>query len=418
MLDLLRGREDDYKSAMGLRPVVKHVLVRDLERHRAQRPGVSFTEDPGTAIDDDDCRIVIELVGGIEPARTLILRSFDAGRHVVTANKALLAAHGPELFAAARANGVSLAFEASCGGGIPIVGALTGGLLANRIDALVGILNGTSNVILTAMSREGASFESALAAAQAQGFAEANPTLDVSGRDAAQKLAILAGIAMGVHLREEDVHVEGIAGIEPSDIAFARDLGYAVKLLATARWENGQVSLSVFPGLLSAQEPMADVSGPFNAISAWGDSLGHAMLVGRGAGKLPTASAVVADVLQVALGTYPLLFSRLRRFPDVTARGTVLPFEQTRHRYYLRLTVEDRPGVFAEVTRCLGDAGISLSAVLQREGHGEHVPIVVTTHHAVEGHLQEAIRRIDALPASGAPAVVLRIIDMPREAIA
>lgn len=418
VLDLLRDRGDDFAATTGHRPTVRHVLVRDLERHRSSRSDISYTDDANVALGDADSRIVVELIGGIEPARSLILKALGDAKHVVTANKALLAAHGPELFAAARANGVSLAFEASCGGGIPIVGALTGGLLANRIDALVGILNGTSNVILSAMSDRGETYDSALAAAQEQGFAEADPTLDVSGRDAAQKLAILAGLAMGARLNENDVHVEGIAGIDPVDIDYARDLGYAVKLLATARREEAKVALSVFPGLLAAGDPMADVDGPFNAVSAYGHATGHAMLVGRGAGKLPTASAVVADVLQVALGAYPLLFSRLRRFPDAVDRGAIMPFEQTRHRYYLRLTVTDRPGVFAEVTRCLGDAGISLSAVLQREAHGEHVPIVVTTHEAIEGDVQEAVGRINALSASQAPAVVLRIVDMPRETFA
>ena len=283
----------------------------------------------------------------------------------------------------------------------------------------MGILNGTSNGILTAMSDRGETYDAALKDAQDQGFAEADPTLDVSGRDAAQKLAILAGLAMNRRVDDATVHVEGIAGIDPADIAHARDLGYVVKLLATARQdEAGRLSLSVFPGLLTGGEAMADVKGPFNAVSVYGHALGHAMFVARGAGQMPTASAVVADLLQVGLGTYPRAFARLQNFPDTAPPAEVVDFADTTHRYYLRLAARDEAGVLADVTRCLGDAGISLSAVLQREREGDDgfVPVVVTTHHAREGSMRDALAAIDALPGVRPATVMLRIVDLPREA--
>ena len=420
VVKLLAGESADLRRRTGLSFELRHVVVRDLERHREHAAALPLTTDAGAAVTDPSVDVVVELIGGTAEARQWTLTAFENNKHVVTANKALVAAHGPELFAAARKHGVSYAFEASCGGGIPIVAALTNGLLANRVDALVGILNGTSNVILTAMSDRGEGYESALKSAQDQGFAEADPTLDVSGRDAAQKLSILAGLAMGLRVEESGVHVEGIAGIDPIDIAHARDLGYVVKLLATARRdEDGRLSLSVFPGLLPAGEAMADVKGPFNAVAVYGHALGHATFVGRGAGQMPTASAVVADLIQVGLGTYPRAFEQLRIFPDTAPPADVVAFGRTQHRYYLRLAARDVPGVLADVTRCLGAAGISLTAVQQRElgGGGDFVPVVITTHLAREESLQHALQQIDALPGVRPPSVVLRIVDLPREAL-
>ena len=412
---LLRERGDELLRRTGLKLEVRHVVVRDADKHRdAELP---ITTDAGAAVTDPDVDVVVELIGGTGVAREWTLTAFENKKHVVTANKALVAAHGPELFAAARRHGVSLAFEASCGGGIPIVGSLLTGLLANRVDALTGILNGTSNAILTAMSDRGETYDAALSQAQRDGFAEADPTMDVSGRDAAQKLAILTGLAMGVRLDESAVHVEGIAGLDAADIAHARELGYVVKLLATSRRdEGGRLSLSVFPGLIAAGSPMADVGGPFNAVGVYGHALGHAMFVGRGAGAMPTASAVVADVLAVGLGTYPKLFAQLDLAPETVPDLT--PFGETRHRYYLRLTAHDAAGVLAEVTRCLGEAGISLSAVSQREGGtGDYVPVVITTHLARESDMAAALAKIDALKGVRPPTVRLRIADLPREAV-
>ncbi|MEL7237313.1 MAG: homoserine dehydrogenase [Planctomycetota bacterium] len=419
VVKVLAGRGRTLREKLGLQLDLRHVVVRDSSRHQ-DAAGLPLITDAAAAIDDPQVTVVLELIGGTGDARQHVLRALRAGKHVVTANKALLAAHGPELFSVAREHGVSLAFEASCAGGIPIVGALLGGLLANRVDALVGILNGTSNVILSAMTDAGQSYADALKDAQDAGFAEADPSLDVNGGDAAQKLSILAGLAFGEHVPPGKVHTEGIDRLDPQDIAFAGELGYVVKLLATAeRDQDGRCSLSVFPGLLPTGDAMADVKGPFNAVATYGDALGRALFVGRGAGMLPTASAVVADLVAVANGTYPLAFSQLGTLPDLAGPADVLPFEQTSHRYYLRITARDVPGVLAGVTRCLGDAGISLSGLTQHEptedAAGEWVPVIVTTHRARELSMQQAVAAIDNLAGVKPSSTVLRIIDMPSE---
>jgi homoserine dehydrogenase len=269
------------------------------------------------------------------------------------------------------------------------------------------------------MTRNGWSYEQALAEAQKAGFAEADPTLDVSGRDAAQKLALLASLAFNVRVAESDIYVEGIDRLDPIDIAFARDLGYVVKLLAIAQRSahgDGRISLGVHPTLVSREDVLADVSGSFNAISVYGHALGHASFYGRGAGQMPTASAVVADMIGVALGTTPLAFRQLRIYPDTTPPADVLPFEQLETRYYLRLMARDVPGVLAEVAEALGRNGISLSAVLQRENDaGQHVPVVITTHKSREGSMRAALAAIDKLRTIQPPSVCLRILDQPRE---
>ncbi len=335
---------------------------------------------------------------------------------MVTANKSLLAARGPELFALARQHNACIAFEASCGGGIPIINAMTQGLVGNRIDALVGIVNGTCNFILTRMTKNGLSYDDALKEAQAAGFAEADPTLDVTGRDAAQKLAILAGLAFNARFSESDIHVEGIDRLQPADIRFAAEIGYVIKLLAIAERNGDRLALRVHPTLVHNHDVLAEVSGSFNAISVYGHALGHALFYGRGAGQMPTASAVVADLVGIGLGTTPLAFKQVQIFPDTTAPAQILPFEQLQSRYYLRLMAKDEPGVLAQVTGILGEHGISLSAILQHEvTDGNFVPVVVTTHRSLEGKMQAALEAIDALPIIGGATVCLRIIDQPKE---
>ena len=419
---ILGDSDGDLARRTGLAFDPVAVAVRDPGRHRDVAAGVPITSDADAAAVHPSAAVVLELMGGVERPRELVLKALAAGKHVVTANKALVAAHGAELVAAARDNGVSIAFEASCGGGIPIVGALTNGLLANRCQALVGILNGTSNFILTRMTDGGDSYADALAEAQRLGFAEADPSLDVNGRDVAQKLAILAGLAFGERIDERSIHVEGIESLDAADIAYAGELGYVVKLLAIAQRddEDGRLTLSVFPGLVAARSPLADVKGPFNAVTVFGDALGQATFVGRGAGQTPTASAVVADLISVVGGGYPAMFRQLRTLPDLARPADVIDFEQARHRYYLRLVAQDAPGVLADVTRCLGNAGISLTAVLQHEippGDQGRVPVVVTTHVSREGSVRRAVAQIDALPSILEPPVVLRIADLPTEAI-
>ena len=415
VVQLLAARGDELRRRMNLAFDLRHVVVRDPAKHADAR-GLPLTTDADAAVADDKVDVVVELVGGVGRAGELVTAALEGGKHVVTANKALLAARGPELIGLARSRGVCLAFEASCAGGVPIVSALLGGLAANRIDALVGILNGTSNVILSAMTA-GQSYADALADAQAAGFAEADPTLDVNGRDAAQKLAILAGLAWGERVSDGDIHVEGIDTLDATDIAFAAELGYVVKLLAVARRDaDGKAALSVVPTLVPAGDPLADVVGPFNATATYGDALGRCLLVGRGAGRMPTASAVVADLIAVASGGYAATFARGGRLPDASPPADVLAFAQTSHRYYLRVEAFDAPGVMAELTRCLGEAGISLSAVRQREsGGGDTVPIVITTHAARELSLQQAAAAINALPGTRGKAAVLRMMDLPEE---
>ena len=389
--------------------------MRDVKKHAAADPDVPWTTDAAAAVDDPKVQIVVELMGGTTTAGDLVERALKRGKPVVTANKSLLAARGPELFALARRHNACIAFEASGGGGIPIIDALSRGLLANRIDALVGIVNGTCNVILTRMTRNGWAYPQALDEAQKLGFAEADPTLDVSGRDAAQKLALLASLAFNVRVAERDILVEGIEKLQPADITFARSLGYVIKLLAIAERDgDGRLGLRVHPTLVHQTDVLAEVSGGFNAISVYGNALGHALFYGRGAGQMPTASAVVADLVVVALGVAPLAFKKLQHLPRLRPRRPrCCRRTQVRSRYYLRLTVKDRPGVMGQVSQILGEHEISLSAILQPEtGEGQPgeplVPVVITTHRAAEGPMRESLKAIDALPtvvaADGVPA--------------
>ncbi|HEX4792851.1 MAG TPA: homoserine dehydrogenase [Humisphaera sp.] len=412
---ILADQAELLKRRVGARFDIRHVVVRDLQKHQAQG-GLPFTTNAQAAIDDPSVQIVLELMGGISPTGELIERALKLGKPVVTANKSLLAARGAELFGLARKHNTCIAFEASCGGGIPIIDALTRGLIANRIDALVGIVNGTCNVILTRMTKNGWSYQQALAEAQKLGFAEADPTLDVSGRDAAQKLAILASLAFNARVAEKDILVEGIDTLHPTDIQFATELGYVIKLLAIGERRDGRLTLRVNPTLVHANDVLAEVSGSFNAISVYGHALGHALFYGRGAGQMPTASAVVADLVGVATGVTPQLFKRLNIFPDTAPAAVILPIEELQSRYYLRVTARDVPGVMAQVAQALGGQGISLSAIHQRESaESQFVPVVITTHMAKEGAIRQALRTIDALPTIQAPTVCLRVIDQPRE---
>jgi len=419
VVSILRQQRELLRARTGLTLELRHVVVRDRADYPPEHAELPMSTDAAAAIDDPASDVVVELIGGTGVAGQFIERALNLGKPVVTANKSLLAARGPELFALARRKDACIAFEASCGGGIPIIDALQRGLLANRIDALLGIVNGTCNVILTRMTQNGWGYEQALAEAQRLGFAEANPTLDVSGRDAAQKLAVLASLAFNVRVAEGDVHVEGIDTLQATDIAFARELGYVIKLLAIAERAPGggeQVSLRVHPTLVRKGDMLADVSGGFNAISVYGHALGHALFYGRGAGRMPTASAVVADIVGVALGTTPAAFRALHIFPDQTPPARVLPFQELQSRYYVRLSAKDQPGVLAQVTTALGRHGISLSAILQHEADQEKfVPVVITTHVAREGAIQAALAEIDALPTIQTPTVCLRIIDQPTE---
>ncbi len=391
--------------------------VVDLDFTTARKVGLDdslLCDDLEKALADDSVDIVVELVGGLTFAREVIERAIRAGKSVVTANKALLAHHGPELYALARANGVCIAFEASCAGCIPIVRALNEGLIANRIDALFGIVNGTCNFILTEMTTNGRDYSAVLAEAQAAGLAEADPTLDVSGGDSAHKLAILASLGFGQKIDFDSIPLAGIDTLELCDVYFGQDLGYVLKLLAIAERQADGISLRVRPAFISMEHPLAWVSGAFNAVSVYGHATGHTMYYGRGAGGLPTASAVVADIVSIAIGSAQRTFENLGVWPDRAEDAAQLPLDAVISRYYLRIVCEDQPGVFAAIATILGNHDISISSLLQHEPPEDLkgcVPIVITTHEALEGDVRLALTEIDNLPAVKAGSVCIEIVE-------
>lgn len=430
---MLLHEADHLKARSGQTLVLRHVVERD--RPRALAAGVPaklVTDQLDVALQDDQTQIVIELMGGLEPARTFVLRALQAGKHVVTANKYLLAVHGREILAAAKKAKRCVAFEASCGGTIPIIMALTKGLLANDITRIVGIVNGTCNYILTQMTQRdgsGQSYAEALKGAQAAGFAEANPTLDVNGTDSSHKLAILAGLAFGAQIDVKQIEVSGIDTLQETDLKYAREMGYVCKLLAIGEKTNAQVpegagggtkgkqkrsqptiSLRVHPTFVPESELLANVSGSFNAISVWGHASGQTLYYGRGAGGMPTASAVLADVIDVAMGTAPLLFSQL---PLLNEPRTIkiVPSSEIIARNYLRITALDIPGVMAQITQIFGKLKLSISALTQHESNaGQPVPVVVMTHEAKEGDIAKAVALIDKLEVIKGPTVRIRVL--------
>ena len=413
---LLRD-QDILKARLGPRLQLRHII--DIDFTNARRLGLDerlFRSSLDDALIDQDVGAVVELIGGTTAARTVIERAVSAGKCVVTANKALLAHHGAELYALARRHGACIAFEASCAGGVPIIRALCDGLIANRIDALYGIVNGTCNSILTAMTQRGQSYADALAAAQRDGLAEADPTLDVSGTDSAHKLAILASLAFGARIDFAAIPVCGIDSLQPCDVAYGQELGYVVKLLAIAQRREDGLCLRVRPVFITKGHPLAWVSGPFNAVSVYGHATGHTMYYGRGAGGMPTASAVVADLAAVAMGTAQRTFQQLGIWPDLAPAANQLPIEAVRSRYYIRVMAEDRPGVLGQVAAILGRHAISISSVLQREAPegadpAAGVPVVITTHRAQEGNVRAALGEVDALGVIKATSVCIGIVD-------
>jgi homoserine dehydrogenase len=337
----------------------------------------------------------------------------NRGKHVVTANKALLALHGGELFTAAREYGVSIAFEAAVGGGIPLIRALREGLVANRIDHIYGILNGTANYILTKMAREKTVFAEALSEAQAQGFAEADPTLDVKGIDAAHKIAILSSLAYCCHIDFDRIHIEGISELDPLDIQFAHDFGYQIKLLAISRSDGERIEVRVHPTMISQEHMLAKVEGAYNAIHISGDAVGEVLLYGQGAGMMPTGSAVASDL--VDLGRDILIGNRVRIPPlgcdgDVMAHRQIKPMDELLLNYYFRFSAEDRPGVLSKISGILGNNGISIASVIQkgRQIRGS-VPIVMMTHEAKEHDVRVALGEIDQLEEVTAPTRLMRV---------
>jgi homoserine dehydrogenase len=409
--------QHEWLAARAGRPLVlRRVVVRDPHKERVDcLPRSLLTTSLEDVLRDPAVQVAAELVGGVDWAQRAVLALLAAGKDVVTANKALLATHGAKVFDAARRHGRAFAFEASVGGGIPIVAALTQGLAANRILAVQGILNGTCNFILTGMTEGGLPYSEALAEAQRRGYAEADPALDVDGTDAAHKLAILAQIAWGVAVPPERITRRGIAGVEAADVRFAGELGYAIKLLAEAFQGSDGLALHVSPVLLRKTTPLAQVRGAYNAIHVVGDAVGDTFYYGQGAGRMPTASAVAADLIDLAVGRARRTFQTLRLWTGDAARVPLMSPEAVRTRYYLRLLVEDRPGVLAEVARVLAEHGISIASVIQHEApdeaEGTRVQLVIMTHTAPTGAFRAAAAELDRLPCLAAPGAYYPVGD-------
>ena len=424
--NVLQRNQEEIKRRAGRG--IEITMVADLDTERAQQivgPGVKVVGDAREVIANPDIEIVIELIGGYGIARTLVMEAIAAGKHVVTANKALLAVHGTQIFQAAHDKGVMVAFEAAVAGGIPIIKALREGLTANRIQWIAGIINGTTNFILSEMRDKGLDFDVVLKEAQALGYAEADPTFDIEGVDAAHKATIMSAIAYGIPVQFDKAYVEGITKLSATDIRYAEQLGYRIKLLGiTKRREGEGVELRVHPTLVPAKRLIANVEGAMNAVVVNGDAVGTTLYYGKGAGSEPTASAVIADLVDVTrLATsdpqhrVPHLAFQPGQMRDVS----VLPMEQVITSYYLRLRVKDEAGVLSNVTRILADAGISINAVLQREaddvagtdaGAGEptpdHTDLIILTHDTREGAMSTALAQLQALPSVLAPIVRIR----------
>jgi homoserine dehydrogenase len=406
LLRLLDDHADDIAMRSGCRLEVTRVAVRDPDRDRdVPVPRERFTTDGAVVVDDPDVDVVCELMGGIEPARALIARAFGNGKPVVTANKELLANHGKEIFDAAEEAGVDLFFEAAVAGGIPLIRPLKESLAGERVLRILGIVNGTTNFILTQMSEHRWSFEQALAEAQRLGYAEADPTADVEGYDAAAKIAILASIAFSARVVAGDVYREGIAKITAQDIADAERMGYVVKLLAIAELEDEAISARVHPAMIPASHPLAAVRDAFNAVFVEGAKVGQLMFYGRGAGGDPTATAVAGDLVSVARnvvtgGRGIGCTCRLQR--------PIRPMDDTRDQYYLNLHVEDRPGVLAEVADRFGGNGVSIERVWQ-EGAGDEATLVFITHRTREGAFQKTVQAVRELEAVRNVQSILRV---------
>ncbi len=392
-------------------------LVADQDTVRAKTVAgnaARVTADALEVVNDPQIDIVVELIGGYTIARELMLKAIANGKHVVTANKALLALHGNEIFSAARNRGVMVAFEAAVGGGIPIIKALREGLTANRIEWIAGIINGTSNFILSEMREKGAAFADVLKEAQRMGYAEADPTFDIEGVDAAHKLSIMAAIGFGIPVQFNKAHVEGISKLAQEDIRYADELGYRIKLLGIAKRKAAGFELRVHPTLIPARQLIANVEGVMNAILVKGDAVGQTMYYGAGAGSEPTASAVVADLVDVArmLTADPEhRVPNLAFQPDRLSDVPILPMGEVETSYYLRLRVADKTGVLADITRILADQGISIEALVQKEPHAgeQHVDIIMLTHLTREKKIDTAIQRIETLPVMSGKITRIRM---------
>ena len=407
--DIIAGRSGAYIE-------IKKILVRDAKKQRPEVNGILLTDNFDEILDDEEISIVVEVMGGLSPARDYMLRSMAAGKHVVTANKDVIAQHLSELYTAANENTVDFLYEASVGGGIPIIKPLKECLTANKISEIMGVINGTTNYMLTKMTEKHISYDAVLRRAQEKGYAEANPSADVDGLDAARKAAILASLAFDTVIEFEDVSVEGLSHITEDDIEYGLNLGYVIKLLAVGRNTDDGIDVRVHPVFLPKTHPLASVNGVFNAVFVRGDVIGDAMFYGRGAGALPTASAVVADIIEVVRDIVSGTTGRMKY--RIGERKKLCPVEKTRSSYYLRLVVADEPGVLGEIATTFGRAKVSLKSVIQarwtEDGDAEIVAVTHVVTHAAASAAAEALR---ALPVVREVRSLIRVADGQEDTI-
>jgi homoserine dehydrogenase len=413
---LLSQNSSVIEEKLGAKLVLKHIADKDTEKDRGVQigPGV-LVADADQVLSDPEISIIIELIGGYKPAKEFILKAIENGKHIVTANKALLAVHGEEIYAAAARKRVEIRYEAAVGGGIPVLSAIKGNMAANKFGTVLGILNGTCNYILTKMTQEGVDFSDVLKTAQELGYAEANPTFDIEGIDTAHKLCILVSLCFGTRVDFKDIYTEGISSISAMDINYARDFGYKIKLLAIGKRDGERIEARVHPTMIPVNYPLADVDGVFNAIRLTGDFVDTVMFYGRGAGMDPTASAVVGDVMAIARNIMVGVSRRsapLGFLDEKIATLPIKPIGETVSKYYLRFSVLDKPGILSKIAGALGEKGISIESMIQtaRE-EGETVPIVIMTHEAREMDVRSALAMIDNLGITTEKTNMIRIED-------
>lgn len=416
VIKILHKRIDDLRKQQGVPIRLTRIADKDASRFSSLPVGdAACTTDSNDILNDDSIQIVIELVGGTVFAKNLVLSALSRKKHVITANKALIAEHGPQIFETATGAGVSVYFEAAVGGGMPVIKAIREGLIANDIFSVKTIINGTCNYILTRMSSEGRSFDDVLRDAQAKGYAEAEPSLDVNGCDAGHKVAIMASLVSGRYVPYQSISIEGITSVTADDITFARELGYTIKLLGIIKkdTETNQYDVRVHPAMLNDSHILASVSDVYNAVLLEGDAVGRILLYGRGAGEMPTASAVVSDIIDVARNIHGANMVRIpMQYYSTSRRIRIKPIDSIVSRFYLRFTVLDRPGVFASIAGCLGQEGISLASVIQKEGFSEKgVPVIILTHGVVEKSLRAAVSRIESMDFVTDRTKVIRVED-------
>jgi homoserine dehydrogenase len=411
----LYEQRERLQQKMGADVILSRVADINATSLPEQFSSVALTKDANDLFNDPEIDIVVELIGGMEPARTFMLEAISKGKHVVTANKALLSVHGKEIFDAAARNNVEVGFEASVGGGIPIIKSMKEGLVANKINSIRGIMNGTANYILSQMTDFGTPFAQVLQKAQELGFAEADPTYDVEGIDTAHKLAIMMTIAYGLDVKLDDISVEGISNIEPIDIEYAKKFGYRIKLLAISRNHGDHVEARVHPTMVPEHHMLATIGGAYNGILVNGDTVGDVLLYGAGAGMMPTGSAVAADVVDISRNILAGSINRvpaLSYLPEHIGKPTITPMSDLICPYYFRVTALDKPGVLSTITGIFGKHDISIRSMIQPgQDANEPVHIVFRSHRATEGAVIEAIQEIDALDVCSVPTVKIRLLN-------